>query len=87
MNQHRYVSHVTYRLVNPRRIRLIGTANTKMESMTKYKITAYRTECMTSTVTADSYEEAKKLWQRGLTDLTDEYNEPTEWEIEEIETL
>jgi hypothetical protein len=42
---------------------------------------------MTSTVTADSYEEAKKLWQRGLTDLTDEYNEPTEWEIEEIETL
>lgn len=55
--------------------------------MTTYKFIAYRTECMTSTVEADTEEQAMKLWQRGLTDLTDDYHQPTEWEVDEIEVL
>jgi hypothetical protein len=50
----------------------------------KYEIIAYSTTRLTSYVTADSEEEAMRLWGLGLDDGTTEYSEPTPFEIDEV---
>lgn len=52
----------------------------------KYEIIAYRTERLTSTVFAETREEAERLWRLGVSQ-NDEYSQPTEWEIDEVEDL
>lgn len=49
----------------------------------KYEIIAYSTTRITAYVTANSEEEAIRLWQLGLDDDT-EYSEPTQFEIDEV---
>lgn len=55
--------------------------------MPTYEIIAYSTTRATSYITANSAEEAERLWRLGLDDETTEYSQPTEFEIDEVNEI